>query len=121
MNRTHLMVIGLAAAALLGLHADTGWLFVIMATAVQSPSPIFAGHADLAGRAPLVHGQRRHRVPVVLLTPTPATPTAGSTIFRDSSRRDIAPSRSTGAAGAVARQSRTPARSPAPSRTICTR
>ena len=30
MNGTHLMVIGLTAAALLGLHGDVGSLFVLM-------------------------------------------------------------------------------------------
>ncbi len=67
MNRTHLMVIGLAAAALLGLHADTGWLFVIMATAAQSPSPIFAGYADLPGVRLWYTDSGGSGVPVVLL------------------------------------------------------
>ena len=67
MNRTHLMVIGLAAAALLGVHADTGWLFVIMATAAQSPSPIFAGYADLPGVRLWYTDSGGSGVPVVLL------------------------------------------------------
>ena len=67
MNRTHLMVIGLAAAALLGPHADTGWLFVIMATAAQRPSPIFAGYADLPGVRLWYTDSGGSGVPVVLL------------------------------------------------------
>jgi len=67
MNRTHLMVIGLAAAALLGLHADTGWLFLIMATAAQGPSPIFAGYADLPGVRLWYTDSGGSGVPVVLL------------------------------------------------------
>ena len=36
MNGTHLMVIGLAAAALLGLSAGEGSLFLMMASAAQA-------------------------------------------------------------------------------------
>src|SRR5262249_60898013 len=49
MNGTHLMVIALGAAALLGLHADAGSLFLFMASAAQTFSPGFAGYADLPG------------------------------------------------------------------------
>ena len=59
MNRTHGMVIGLAAAALLGLHAAAGSLFVVKATAAQTPTPEFRRIRGSPGRAPLVHGQRR--------------------------------------------------------------
>ena len=49
MNGTQLMVIGLIAAAFLGLDADAGSLFLVMAAAAQSPGPRFAGYADLPG------------------------------------------------------------------------
>jgi hypothetical protein len=49
MNGTHLMVIGLTAAALLDLHAGAGSLFLVMASAAQTPSSQFAGYADLPG------------------------------------------------------------------------
>src|SRR5206468_11387589 len=49
MNQTHLMVIGLTAAALLDLHAGAGSLFLFMASAAQTPIPRFAGYADLPG------------------------------------------------------------------------
>ena len=47
MNGTHLMDIGFTAAALLGLHA--GSLFMVMASAAQTPIAQFAGYADLPG------------------------------------------------------------------------
>jgi hypothetical protein len=42
MNGTHLMVIGLTAAALLDLHATSGSLFLVMASAAQTPSPNYS-------------------------------------------------------------------------------
>jgi hypothetical protein len=47
MNGMHLMVIGLTAAALLGLDVDAGLLFLVMATEAQTPIPRFPGYADL--------------------------------------------------------------------------
>src|SRR5262249_61395824 len=49
MNGTHLMVIALGAAALLGLHADAGSLFLFVASAAPTFNPGFAGYADLPG------------------------------------------------------------------------
>jgi len=49
MNGTHLMIIGLTAAALLDRPADAGLLFLVMASAAQMPIPQFAGYADLPG------------------------------------------------------------------------
>ena len=49
MNGTHLMIIGFGAAALLGLHSESGSLFLFIAAAVQTSSPWFAGYADLPG------------------------------------------------------------------------
>jgi pimeloyl-ACP methyl ester carboxylesterase len=49
MNGTHLMIIGFGAAALLGLHPESGSLFLFIAAAVQTSSPWFAGYADLPG------------------------------------------------------------------------
>jgi hypothetical protein len=43
MNGTHVILIGLTAAALLGLHAGAGALFLVMASAAQTPIPRFAG------------------------------------------------------------------------------
>gem|GEM_PF-1537050 len=49
MNGIHLMVIGVAAAAFLGLHPEAGSLFLFVASAAQTSSPGFAGYADLPG------------------------------------------------------------------------
>ena len=49
MNFTHPLMVGLAAAALLGLSAGDGSLFLTMAPAAQISPPRFAGYADLPG------------------------------------------------------------------------
>src|SRR5207249_5529910 len=67
MNGTHLMLIGLGAAALLDLHADAGSLFLVMASAAQTPIPRFAGCADLAGVRLWYTDSGGSGVPLVLL------------------------------------------------------
>ena len=68
MNGTHLMVIGLTAAALLDLHAGAGSsLLVMMATAAQAPSAGFAGYADLPGVRLWYTDSGGNGVPVILL------------------------------------------------------
>jgi pimeloyl-ACP methyl ester carboxylesterase len=49
MNGTRLMIIGLGVATLLGLHPESGSLFLFMAAAAQTSLPWFAGYADLPG------------------------------------------------------------------------
>ncbi len=49
MNGTPLMDIGFTAAALLGLHAGAGSLFMVMASAAQTSVSRFEGYADLPG------------------------------------------------------------------------
>jgi pimeloyl-ACP methyl ester carboxylesterase len=66
MNGTHLMVISLTAAALLDLHVGAGSLFLVMASAAQTPIPRFAGYADLPG-VRLYTDSGGSGVPVVLL------------------------------------------------------
>src|SRR5438093_7380508 len=67
MNGTHLMVIGLTAAALLDLHLGAGSLFLFMASAAQTSIPRFAGCADLAGVRLWYTDSGGSGVPVVLL------------------------------------------------------
>ncbi|TMB72963.1 MAG: alpha/beta hydrolase, partial [Deltaproteobacteria bacterium] len=67
MNQTHLMVIGLTAAALLDLHLGAGSLFLFMASAAQTPIPRFAGYADLPGVRLWYTDSGGSGVPVVLL------------------------------------------------------
>src|SRR5262249_14076628 len=67
MNGTHLMVIALGAAVLLGLHADTGSLFLFMASAVQTFNPGFAGYADLPGVRLWYTDSGGNAVPIILL------------------------------------------------------
>jgi pimeloyl-ACP methyl ester carboxylesterase len=67
MNAMHVMVIGLGAAALLGLHADAGSLFLVMASAAQIPSPGFAGYADLPGVRLWYTDSGGNGVPLILL------------------------------------------------------
>ena len=47
MNGMHLVTIGFAVAALLGLHVGEGSIFLMMASAAQTPAPRFEGYADL--------------------------------------------------------------------------
>ena len=56
MNGMRWMVIGLTAAAFLGLHVDVGSLFLVMASAAQPPRAEVCGIRGSPGRAPLVHG-----------------------------------------------------------------
>ena len=65
MNGTHLMDIGFTAAALLGLHA--GSLFMVMASAAQTPIAQFAGYADLPGVRLWYTDSGGNGVPLVLL------------------------------------------------------
>ena len=67
MNQTHLMVIGLTAAALLDLHLGAGSLFLVLASAAQTPIPRFAGYADLAGVRLWYTDSGGSGVPLVLL------------------------------------------------------
>jgi pimeloyl-ACP methyl ester carboxylesterase len=67
MNGTQLMVVGLAAAALLSQHADAGSLFLFMTSAAQTPSPVFAGYADLPGVRLWYTDSGGSGVPVILL------------------------------------------------------
>src|SRR2546427_4810403 len=67
MNQTHLMVIGLTAAALLDLHLGAGSLFLFMASAAQTLIPRFAGYADLPGVRLWYTDSGGSGVPVVLL------------------------------------------------------
>src|SRR5229473_3026694 len=67
MNATHLMLIGLTAAALLGLHAGAGSLFLVMASAAQTPIQRFAGYADLPGVRLWYTDSGGSGVPLVLL------------------------------------------------------
>ena len=47
MNQTHLMAIGLTAAAFLDLHVGAGSLFLFPASAAQPSIPRFAGYAEI--------------------------------------------------------------------------
>src|SRR5438034_7504866 len=67
MNQTHLMVIGLTAAALLDLHAGAGSLFLFMASAAQPSIPRFDGYADLPGLRLWYTDGGGSGVPLVLL------------------------------------------------------
>src|SRR5206468_12959101 len=67
MNQTHLMVIGLTAAAFLDLHLGGGSLFLFMASAAQTSIPRFAGYADLAGVRLWYTDSGGSGVPLVLL------------------------------------------------------
>ena len=67
MNGTHLMVIALGAAALLDLHAGTGSLLLVMASAAQIPSLGFAGYEDLPGVRLWYTDSGGSGVPLVLL------------------------------------------------------
>ena len=67
MNGMQLIVIGLAAAALLGLHPDAGSLFLFMASAAQTFSPGFAGYADLPGVRLWYTDSGGNGVPLILL------------------------------------------------------
>src|SRR5437764_14173496 len=67
MNGTHLMVIGLTAAALLDLHLGAGSLFLVLASAAQTPIPRRAGYADLAGVRLWYTDSGGSGVPLVLL------------------------------------------------------
>jgi pimeloyl-ACP methyl ester carboxylesterase len=67
MNGTHLMLIALGAAALLDLHAGTGSLLLVMASAAQFPSSGFAGYADLPGVRLWYTDSGGNGVPVILL------------------------------------------------------
>src|SRR4029077_9053024 len=67
MNGTHLMVIALGAAALLDLHAGTGSLLLVMASAAQTPSAGFAGYEDLPGVRLWYTDSGGSGVPLVLL------------------------------------------------------
>jgi pimeloyl-ACP methyl ester carboxylesterase len=67
MNGTHLMIIGLGAAALLGLHPESGSLFLFIAAAAQTSLPWFAGYADLPGVRLWYTDTGGTGVPVILL------------------------------------------------------
>jgi pimeloyl-ACP methyl ester carboxylesterase len=67
MNGTHLMIIGLGAVALLGLHPESGSLFLFIAAAVQTSLPWFAGYADLPGVRLWYTDSGGTGVPVILL------------------------------------------------------
>src|SRR5262245_64730209 len=67
MNGTHLTIIALGTAALLGLHADAGSLFLFMASAAQTFNPGFAGYADLPGVRLWYTDSGGNGVPVILL------------------------------------------------------
>src|SRR5262249_58058520 len=59
MNGIHLMVIGVAAAAFLGLHPEAGSLFFFVASAGPTSSPGFAGYAGLPSVGLLFTGRGR--------------------------------------------------------------
>ena len=67
MNFTHPLMMGLAAAALLGLSAGEGSLFLTMAAAAQASPPRFAGHAELPGVRLWYSDSGGSGVPLVLL------------------------------------------------------
>jgi pimeloyl-ACP methyl ester carboxylesterase len=67
MNAMHLIVLVLIAAALLGLHAGVGSPFLFMAFAAETPSPRFAGHADLPGVRLWYTDSGGSGVPLILL------------------------------------------------------
>ena len=67
MNFTHPLMIGLAAAALLGLPLAEGSLFLMMASAAQTPPPRFAGYAELPGVRLWYTDSGGSGVPLVLL------------------------------------------------------
>ncbi|MGZ8436539.1 MAG: alpha/beta fold hydrolase [Candidatus Binatia bacterium] len=67
MNGMHLMVVGLFAAALLGVDAGEGWLFLLMATAAQTSPRKFEGYADLPGVRMWYTDSGENGMPLVLL------------------------------------------------------
>ena len=67
MNFTHPLMMGLAAAALLGLSAGEGSLVLTMASAAQSLPSRLAGHADLPGVRLWYTDSGGSGVPLVLL------------------------------------------------------
>ncbi|HSQ11555.1 MAG TPA: alpha/beta hydrolase, partial [Candidatus Deferrimicrobium sp.] len=67
MNGMHLMGFALVAAALLGVDAGEGWLFLLMATAAQTSPRKFAGYADLPGVRLWYTDSGGNGVPLVLL------------------------------------------------------
>ena len=67
MNFTRPLMMGLAAAALLGLSAGEGSLFLTMASAAQASPPRFAGHAELPGVRLWYSDSGGSGIPLVLL------------------------------------------------------
>jgi pimeloyl-ACP methyl ester carboxylesterase len=67
MNGTHLMIIGLGVTTLLGLHPESGSLFLFVAAAAQTALPWFAGYADLPGVRLWYTDSGGSGVPVILL------------------------------------------------------